>query len=579
MYVRDMTDEPDVLEQLRTRLAHLQARQRAAGGTAEPGLWSRVATAPPEGSSPPALGGSGPRRRGQRRLAPHARPSARRAGPWAQLPAAPVVPSAAQWVSESDMEDPGWLAAVAARADAEYAAQPTSPDSAGGPEAEDPTATPDEAPADPRPVDAGQSDSRDRPLDRVPLVPAQPEVPGGSGIGGEPVAVLAEALVGMSLHAHPEAELSRAAQWIAAARAGQEVMLVNVVAELESRGTQTPDGLSRTDWLRALDPTLSAAAARALVRVGRAFAQPRWAELRALVSTQQVAVAHAAQVVEFTERTGPVADPDELAAAVADVLAQAPSLREEELRVLIRQHTEQVRPPRDDDAAEEGRRQARGLWLGPPNPAGMVTLRGLLDPEAAAVLTAAVDPLSVPCPTRDGHGHLLEPDPRSPARRRADALLEVVARGVAAADGVPSTDKTKVVVLIDHDTLTGQVRGTGTTLSGDVLTAETVRRLACDAGIIPVVLGGQSEPLDVGRERRLVTKGLRLALTTRDRGCSYPGCTIPPHWTDAHHVTHWARGGTTSLTNTALLCRRHHTHVHRHDLTADVTATGVTWHV
>jgi hypothetical protein len=83
----------------------------------------------------------------------------------------------------------------------------------------------------------------------------------------------------------------------------------------------------------------------------------------------------------------------------------------------------------------------------------------------------------------------------------------------------------------------------------------------------------------VGRTRRLVTKGLRAALWQRDQGCSFPGCTIPAAWTDAHHVRHWWAGGKTSLLNTALLCRRHHTHVHRHELTATVTATTVTWHV
>jgi hypothetical protein len=111
-----------------------------------------------------------------------------------------------------------------------------------------------------------------------------------------------------------------------------------------------------------------------------------------------------------------------------------------------------------------------------------------------------------------------------------------------------------------------------------VLTATTIRRIACDAGIIPVVLGSRGEPLDVGREKRLVTPGLRLALIARDRGCSYPGCTVPPQWTDAHHVVPWISGGKTSLLNAALLCRRHHTHVHRYQLTATVTASTVTWH-
>lgn len=102
--------------------------------------------------------------------------------------------------------------------------------------------------------------------------------------------------------------------------------------------------------------------------------------------------------------------------------------------------------------------------------------------------------------------------------------------------------------------------------------------MACDAEIIPVVLGGHSEPLDVGRSRRLFTRAQRLALTTRDKGCSYPDCTVPATWCDAHHVTHWRHGGPTDLTNAALLCPRHHTTVHERDLTATVTALGVTWH-
>jgi hypothetical protein len=376
-------------------------------------------------------------------------------------------------------------------------------------------------------------------------------------------------------------------------------MLVNLITELESRGIDPPEGHSRTDWLRLHDPSLTAGAARAMVRVGAALAQAKWARLRVLVTTQQVTVANAAQIVEFDERTHRLADPGDLDTALTDLLGQAPRLRPEELSTLVRHHTDHIRPPRDDDAVEEGRRRSRGLWFSHPTATGMVSMRGTLDPEGAAVVKSAIDSFSKPCPTRDQHGHTLDPDPRSPATRRMDALLDVIGRGVSAPDGAPSTDKAKVVVLIDHDTLLGQVggddngrehsldhdrgrahqRGTGRTLTGDVLSPEVVRRLACDAAIIPMVLGSQSEPLDVGREKRLVTRGLRLALISRDQGCSYPGCTMPPQWTDAHHVTHWIRGGTTSLLTTALLCRRHHTHVHRHDLTATVTATMVTWHV
>jgi len=396
---------------------------------------------------------------------------------------------------------------------------------------------------------------------------------------GEPVAVKFDALLGRPLVRHGSDLLAHAVGHLAGLRAQHEVMLVNVLAELQDRGQEPPGGLRVTDWLRSLDPSLTAAQAKDYVTVAGAVTQPRWAELAARVTMQHVTVAKAARIIEFEQRNERVADPDDLATAVHDLVSQAPDLIHEDFTGLVRHHTEEVRPPREEDRVDEGRRAARGLWFGQPSRTGMVTMRGVLDPEAAAVIKSAVDPLSVPCPTKDKHGHTLEPDPRTPAKRRADALLEVVQRGVAAADRLPVTDKAKLVVTVEHEVLAGQLRGTGLAMSGAVLSISTVRRLACDAAIIPMVLGTKGEPLDVGRTWRLVTKGLRSALWQRDRGCSFPGCTIPAQWTDAHHVQPWWLGGRTSLLNLALLCRRHHTHVHRHDLTATVTATSVTWHV
>jgi hypothetical protein len=97
---------------------------------------------------------------------------------------------------------------------------------------------------------------------------------------------------------------------------------------------------------------------------------------------------------------------------------------------------------------------------------------------------------------------------------------------------------------------------------GQPIPAREARRLACDAGIIPVMLGSQSEPLDVGRQARLVPVGLRRALSLRDGGCRFAGCDRPAAWCDAHHVIHWADGGDTNLDNTILLCAYHHTLVH-----------------
>ncbi len=394
----------------------------------------------------------------------------------------------------------------------------------------------------------------------------------------DPVAVKIDAITGRALDRHPERDVQTAAEQVAALRGQHDVMLVNLLAELEARAVACPDGLSRTDWLRSLDPGLSAGQAKAFVTVARAIVRPEWADLAARVTLQHVSVAKAALIVEFHERSAPVADPDELGAAVEDLIEQAGTLTPEVLARLARHHGEQVRPPRDEDRLDAGRQAARGLWFGPPSATGMIAMRGTLDPEAAAIIKSAIDPLSLPSPTKDERGRTVELDTRTPARRRADALLDLVGRGVASAGHVPTTDKAKVVVTIDHEVLSGQVAGSGLAMSGEVLSPATVRRLACDAAIVPMVLGGASEPLELGRERRLVTKGLRLALWQRDGGCSFPGCTIPASWCDAHHVVPWYRGGQTNLTSMALLCRRHHTHVHQRELTATVTATRVTWH-
>lgn len=97
---------------------------------------------------------------------------------------------------------------------------------------------------------------------------------------------------------------------------------------------------------------------------------------------------------------------------------------------------------------------------------------------------------------------------------------------------------------------------------GAVLGPDAVRRIACDASVVRVVLDPAGQPLDVGRRTRVVPSGIRTALTVRDRGCAYRGCDRGPQWTDAHHIRHWADGGSTSLDNLVLLRRHHHRAVH-----------------
>jgi hypothetical protein len=128
-------------------------------------------------------------------------------------------------------------------------------------------------------------------------------------------------------------------------------------------------------------------------------------------------------------------------------------------------------------------------------------------------------------------------------------------------------DATTVLVTIDLETLQSQLAGVG--LVGDEpVSAAQARRLACGAQIIPVVLGGKSEVLDLGRSRRLFSPAQRKAMAVRDRRCRAERCEIPAAWCEAHHATHpWTSGGRTDLDDGVLLCSWHH---HRaHDPTYD----------
>ncbi|NIK60562.1 hypothetical protein BJY22_006279 [Kribbella shirazensis] len=136
--------------------------------------------------------------------------------------------------------------------------------------------------------------------------------------------------------------------------------------------------------------------------------------------------------------------------------------------------------------------------------------------------------------------------------------------------------KAQVTVTIDfQDLKAATANASGQLVYGDGLSAATVRRLACDARIIPLVLGTNSEPLDVGRSERLVTRAMRRALNARDRGCVI--CGAPPIMCDAHHLQSWIDGGETKVSNLVLLCRRHHVDLHRGQWT--VTIVDGTVHV
>ncbi|QCO96611.1 DUF222 domain-containing protein [Arthrobacter sp. 24S4-2] len=129
----------------------------------------------------------------------------------------------------------------------------------------------------------------------------------------------------------------------------------------------------------------------------------------------------------------------------------------------------------------------------------------------------------------------------------------------------------------EHHGPTG-IPGTGSfTFTGPV-TATTVRKIACDADIIPVLLGSEGRILDIGRTTRIFPPHIRKAITARDQGCAFPGCTIPAPWCEAHHITYWSHGGPTSTDNGTLLCSHHHHLIHKELWTIQVK-TGIPWFI
>ncbi|WP_158291040.1 HNH endonuclease signature motif containing protein [Kribbella antiqua] len=161
------------------------------------------------------------------------------------------------------------------------------------------------------------------------------------------------------------------------------------------------------------------------------------------------------------------------------------------------------------------------------------------------------------------------------ATRFADASATTgeapLAAGAATGGWVPGFGaKANITVTIDfNDLKAAAANASGQLVYGDNLSASAVRRLACDANIIPLVLGSNSEPLDVGRSERLVNRAMRRALNARDKGCVV--CGAPPIYCDAHHLTHWIDGGETRVDNLVLLCRRHHVDLHHGHWTITLT--------
>ena len=157
-------------------------------------------------------------------------------------------------------------------------------------------------------------------------------------------------------------------------------------------------------------------------------------------------------------------------------------------------------------------------------------------------------------------------DDRTRAQQLADALVQWADVTLAAGSApILRTHKPQVIVTIPLADLADPATGPGTARMGfgAQISAARARWLACDGAITRIVIGPDSQPLDLGRTRRITPPHLRRAVEHRDVTCVFAGCDAPSHWCDVHHLREWVADlGETSLENSGLLCERHHTQVH-----------------
>ena len=428
--------------------------------------------------------------------------------------------------------------------------------------------------------------------------------PAGSGLG-DPFGVALEAmsagfadLAEAPVWSLPESRLDHRFAQAAAVRAAAEEMMARLAAEMESRAAPGRAGapslrahLVATHRLSGSDAARVVKAARQLHGNGArgAVTDPvRQAQACGRVSAEQ-AVTIAVAVNRLDATIGRA----EVDAVTADLIGHAARLSFSQLQQVANHAVEVVDPDGADAALEQLlRRQERDAYAGcelilsiQPDGTSHGRFRHL-PAVPTAILKKALDTLTAPRRLTPNPDTGVGGDPEverlvetavadlpygSRLGRAFGELLEHLPT-----DGLPGhgASPVTVVVTLDEQRLRQQA-GEALLDTGTGLSVGETRRLLCNAGIVPAVLGSDSAVLDLGRGRRLFDRHQRLALTVRDRGCVFPGCERPPAWCEAHHAIAWSEGGPTDLSHGALVCCFHHHLIHQDQWRLVIAPDGI----
>ena len=359
-----------------------------------------------------------------------------------------------------------------------------------------------------------------------------------------------------------ESSLDEHLQTLKASRACIDAVEANVLVALNRVQKQTSPSARHSDGADNLTERTGVSRGEARKKTRRAQLIDHHPSVASALALGQITAGHADALSAI-----PTKHADALEAELDELLARASSQSEDEFSDTIRRW-KQRQSARNGENYHKSLRDQRTHSMRRDRHSGMTRVSGLLDPESAAIAKSLVSEIDQQLLREDQKAAAEDPDfvMRTAGQRMADALVEICRRARhAAAATSPKAEPTVVVTIPLADLVSGA--NDGEAFGGGPVSAETARKLACEGGIIPAVLGSNGQVLDLGRRTRLATASQRLALHTRYRGCAVPGCDAPFEWCHMHHLDHWEAGGPTDLSNLIPVCTRHHSQIHDGRLT------------
>ncbi|MDN4160937.1 HNH endonuclease signature motif containing protein [Nocardioides abyssi] len=365
-----------------------------------------------------------------------------------------------------------------------------------------------------------------------------------------------------------DTEVSEALVEATRLRARVEALELRLAAEADRRAVGDKVGATDTASWWGHETRQGRPAAKRRMRLAEAL--DRHAPTAAALTEGAISVDHARVITDCVDKfPDDLADPTIPERAEKHLLNEALDRDPKSLAILAKHVLTVVAPEigeeRDARALEREEREARAkAWLtmapdGRGSYRGKFSIPTLHGEMLKKMLLAFAAPKHQAARRQDDQSEVAERRP-SP-ERMGDAFCELLER--LPADKLPQLGglNASVVVLIDYTDLTSET-GRATLESGEPISASLARRMACEAGLLPAVLGRKSELLDLGRTARLFSGAQRRGLATTQKTCTAVGCDWPAHLCHAHHDQSWLHGGKTDMKNARLLCPRHHARIH-----------------